>query len=422
MRRSHKNGWYECGRRGRAIGTERGSSRECRCRRCEATGRYGLRDTRTGAHQRHGVRCRRTTVRLSWTDLVEEIEEDTGLVPGLFVYDASEDGWQELRKKLKEIAGADPTSTDKGLFATYEAAGKAFDARWKDRCYPISSAGEPPPARSEWFCEGPRRDEEAIAEEERRIALVRAAVGVMLERLQHHVGSDSGPLAQPGRRKANLLFGVPTWLFTAGDERIPLMIADALGDRGGEHYQRMGLDNTYSEWGACSGIGRGVYTVQGIKAAWQRLAAQPPSEGIYGAAAFGHPLARQPAATRVLCEEGELRRWVVDELLEGLTFMTRKWNFAWPKKKPGSVSLWARYLLLGVRGLMRMREESETAFKDIERDFDEITEKLWLVEQTSHQRQWLQSKWARQFELTLWRDTAKMCRGELAPVDMPQAP
>ena len=283
--------------------------------------------------------------------------------------------------------------------------------------YPVSSAGEPPPAPCDGGQDLSERDQAAIREEHRRLLCVRDAAARMRARLERHLDIE---LARPGTRRANLLFTAPTWLFTAGDEAIPLRIARALAKRDSPEFLRLGLDNPYSEWGACSGVGRGLYSAAAIEEAWNLLRTSPPSRPIFRAAAFGHPLARQPAATRVLCADPLLRDWILAEVHEGLAFLVRKRNRSF--SKPGSVSLYARYLFLAVRALLRMKDDCPDPFQTISPAQSQIVELLTQIEATHHQRAWLQTPWAQEFELPLLQRTVRLCRGEEAPVDIPGAP
>ena len=279
------------------------------------------------------------------------------------------------------------------------------------------AAGEPPPAPYDEAQDLSERDRAAIREEHRRLLCVREAAARMRARLERHLDTA---LASPGSRHANLLFTAPTWLFTAGDETIPLRIASALAKRDSPEFFRLGLDNAYSEWGACSGVGRGLYSADAIEEAWNLLQMSPPSRGIFRAAVFGHPLARQPAATRVLCENPSLRDWVLTEVHEGLAFLVRKRNRSFPK--PGSVSLFARYIFLAVRALLRMKDECSATYEAIAPARSKIVELLTQIEATHHQRTWLETSWAQEFELPLLQRTVRLCRGEEAPVDIPGAP
>lgn len=294
---------------------------------------------------------------VKWSDMTSEPPSALRSIPELYVFEASEEGWKDVRARsrrgdarpgveslLKDVPRADNVRMRDIQDKLYQAT----KTRWEHQKFPLDSSGQPP-----------RSPDEDPKTNTQRQHLLLDATRRLLEELEEHVEANERP---KDNKVANRLHLPLTWLFTACPERaVEILIDAALGH--GNAPNVLHFENDYSAWSVYQGIGRAAKSEEALAVIFDELIGLWDGErqDKFLLAAVTHPLARRVATRTVLGERKErflrvesfLRRQL-ENLLNGV-FDPR------PDRR-GQQSLELRYITMGYRGLCQLRYHHEDWF------------------------------------------------------------
>ncbi|MCY3820137.1 MAG: hypothetical protein OXH52_12365 [Gammaproteobacteria bacterium] len=279
----------------------------------------------------------RSSVR--WSEMNTNRPPALGSIPELYVFRASEQGWQALEPLLQQVASAGVGSVERKLKNTIY---KTIRSQWKDQVFPLGSDGLPP----------------AVSDPNvnyQRGKLLTDATSVLQTELEQAV-NDVAAL-KPGI--ANRLHMPLTWLFTGCPERTVRVLSRALLEPHGAGGRTLHVDNDYSAWSIYSGIGRAVRSDDDLRTIFDKLIGNWETAGgqrqdKFLLAAVTHPLARRVSARRVLAESEER----FDRVRRFLDRQLRNLLGGYSDRRPdggSNRSLELRYITMGYRGLCQLR-------------------------------------------------------------------
>ena len=273
---------------------------------------------------------------VKWSEMAKTPPQALTSIPDLYVFRASEEGWQTLEPILRQVVEIETADFAKLSDRLY----RATQSQWQDQVFPLGSDGLPP------------RDLEVDAQREEVLS---TSTAKLLAHLESNVQSD----AKLKVSAANRLHMPLTWLFTGCPERVVTILLDALIDPQGLAGPVLHVDNDYSAWSIYSGIGRAARSADALRAifddlieVWERNGAAVQDRFLL--AAVTHPLARRVSVRTVLGESKErferVRHFLatqLDNIISGTSDL-----------RPGgraNRSLELRYVTMGYRGLCQLR-------------------------------------------------------------------
>ena len=281
----------------------------------------------------------RSSVR--WSEMESEPSPEMRSIPELYVFRASEQGWEELRPILEELV-----RKRAGTPALKDKLYKCTQRQWKNQVFPLGSDGHPPRASE-------ASDPRAFAG---ATDLLAKATGILLNELEQSV--ESNATLKP--RIANREHLPLTWLFTGCPEGATQILLDALLDETSAAASTLLVDNPFSLWSIYQGIGRTVRSDDHLKSVFDDLVGAWEASGashqdIYLLSAVTHPLARRVSARRVLGENKERFDRVLCFLRKQLDNVLQRVHDNRPSGIEERPSLELRYITMGYRGICQTR-------------------------------------------------------------------
>ena len=275
-----------------------------------------------------------------WSEMSKEQPEVLRSIPELYIFEPSEDAWENLKTLLRRVV--EDATSDTGISTKLkDELYKCTQSQWNDRKFPLGSDGQPPRMSD------PQQHRNA------RELLV-ASTKALLSDLERAIRSG-GPLAV---KEANRLHMPLTWFFTGCPERTVEILLDAIENPEGSVGCTLHMENQFSAWSIYQGAGRAARSEETLRTIFDTLIGSWECVGGQGQdkfllAAVTHPMARRAAVRRVLDESHErferVRRFLrqqLENLLDGV-------HDPRPQGKKGSLEL--RYVTMGYRGLCQVR-------------------------------------------------------------------
>ena len=266
-------------------------------------------------------------------------------VPELYIFQPSEEAWNDLKRLLHQVvtaadssAGIGPTLKD-NLY-------KCTQRQWQERKFPLGSDGEPPRTMD------PRQHRDSLR-------LVAASTEALLADLDQAVRSSE----RLSVKVANRLHLPLTWLFTGCPDRAVEILLDAIEHPVGPAGRTLHMENEFAAWSIYSGVGRAARNEEALRTIFDTLIGAWEKGGSgrqdkYLLAAVTHPMARRVAVRRVLNESRDRFERVkhflhrqLDNLLGGIRDPRPRSN----GKSRSRPSLELRYVTMGYRGLCQVR-------------------------------------------------------------------
>lgn len=280
---------------------------------------------------------------MRWSEMSVEVPEALRSIPELYVFKASEAGWQALRPLLETVVASGAKGVDTKL---KNEIYKCTNARWQDRVFPLGSDGAPPKGSDpEEFLAGKR--------------LLAAATGILQQELENSV---RGTLRLRRARgwATNRLHLPLTWLFTGCPESTVEILLDALIDPSGRVGRSLLVnENVWSAWAVYSGVGRAAQSDDALKIIFDNLVGTWVHNGgtaqdKFLLAAVTHSMARRVNVRYVLYESRERFDRVHLFLRKQLDNLLDRISDTRPRGTPNR-SLELRYITMGYRGLCQVR-------------------------------------------------------------------
>lgn len=337
---------------------------------------------------------------IKWSEMSRTPPDALCSIPELYIFEASEEGWNELEILLHQVVRLAGTKAGTSVELKQELY-KCTQKQWSERKFPLGSDGKPPRASN------PLQDRASSR-------LLAESTGALLSDLESSI---------EGRKKlsiraANRLHMPLTWLFTGCPERTVEILLDAIVNPTGASGYTLHMDNEFSAWSIYQGVGRTARSEDALRTVFDTLVGEWENEGgkrqdKFLLATVTHPMARRVAVRRVLNESRErfnrVKRFLdqhLDNLLEGRHDprpRSRSRNGSDPR-------LELRYVTMGYRGLCQVRYTNPNWFPVNGKSARQSCEKL---------RQATRSRIGRDFERDLVKRTAPYLIGEGKDPSMP---
>jgi len=328
-----------------------------------------------------------------WSEMSKEQPEVLRSIPELYIFEPSEDAWENLKTLLRRVV--EDAASDTGISTKLkDELYKCTQSQWNDRKFPLGSDGQPP------------RTSDPQQHRNARELLV-ASTEALLSDLERAIRSG-GSLAV---KEANRLHMPLTWFFTGCPERTVEILLDAIENPEGSVGRTLHMENQFSAWSIYQGVGRAARSEETLRTIFDTLIGAWEHEGgrrqnKFLLAAATHPMARRAAVRRVLDESHErferVKRFLyrqLENLLDGV-------HDPRPQGRRGSLEL--RYVTMGYRGLCQVRYAHPDWFPVDGEDVREAAMKLRRAQGVG-----------RDFERKLVERTAPYLTGEGEDPSMP---
>ena len=293
-----------------------------------------------------------STKGIKWDKLTDERPAELGSIPELFIFRASEKGWENIKPILEQIVESGRNGPDPSLrIALRNELYKCTQEQWKIGEFPLGSDGQPPrTSGGQKFRDAQR--------------LLRDAIRILVRDLEYCV--DNRMKIKVG--VANRLHLGLTWLFTGCPEEVTNILLDAIVNPNGKAGLTLHMDNEYAAWSIYSGIGRTVKSEESLRVIYDTLIGLWESGGRreqdkFLLAAVTHPLARRFLARKILNEDQKRFERVKHFLCQQLDNIVCGVQDSRPKNRR-QPSLELRYVIMGYRGLCQIRYKNREWFPD----------------------------------------------------------
>ena len=290
-----------------------------------------------------------STSGIKWDDLMDKPPPELGSIPELYIFEASEVGWENLKPILEQIVESERNGDDYSLRnALRDKLYKCTQEQWKSRKFPLGSDGQPPRTSN---------GQDYIAAQQ----LLRDARSILVRDLKYCV--DRQIKLKVG--VANRLHMGLTWLFTGCPEEVTNILLDATVNPDGQAGKTLHMDNDYSAWSIYSGVGRTVRSEESLKIIYDTLIGRWENKGgqqqdKFLLAAVSHPLARRSLVRKILNEDKKRFQRLKQFLCQQLDNIIENKHDSRPSRKHPSLEL--RYVIMGYRGLCQIRYKNPEWF------------------------------------------------------------
>ena len=285
----------------------------------------------------------RTSIR--WSEMSEDPPLALRSIPELYIFESSEEGWNELKRLLQRVVTVSRTEETISTELKDELY-RCTQTQWKERKFPLGSDGMPPHTS----------DPQQHRESRRLLAESTAALLTDLERSLESRGNVKASTA-------NRLHLPLTWLFTGCPERTVEILLDAITSPKGRTGRTLSMENDFSAWSIYSGVGRAARSEDAFRTIFDDMIGRWEDEGVqrqdkFLLAALTHPMARRVGVRKVLNECRERFERVKRFLANHLGNICRGIHDPRPRssgRNQSNPSLELRYATMGYRGLCQMR-------------------------------------------------------------------
>ena len=281
---------------------------------------------------------------IKWDDLSSEKPPILGSIPELYIFEASEEGWEDIKPILKRIVESGQSRNGSlQRISLRDELYKCTQNQWKDGRFPLGSDGLPPRTSGG---QNYGDDQE----------LLRRAIAIIVGDLEHSVENRS-QFKKAG--DSNRLHMGLTWLFTGCPDKVTNILLDAIINPDGNSGETLCIDKPYAAWSIYSGVGRTAKRREILEVIYDELLGrwEDNGDGIkqdkFLLAAVSHPLARR-YLVRILFYEDQKRFERVKRFLwRHLENIVGGIHDPRPGGKQPSLEL--RYVIMGYRGLCQIR-------------------------------------------------------------------
>ena len=288
---------------------------------------------------------------IKWDELTNERPAVLGSIPELFIFRASEEGWENIKPVLEQIVESGRNGPDPSLRITLRnELYKCTQEQWKIREFPLGSDGQPPrTSGGQKFHDAQR--------------LLRDAIRILVRDLEYCV--DNRMKIKVG--VANRLHLGLTWLFTGCPEEVTNILLDAIVNPNGKAGLTLHMNNDYVAWSIYQGVGRTVKSKESLRIIYDNLIGRWENNGgreqdKFLLAAVSHPLARRFLVRKALNEDQKRFERVKHFLCQQLDNIVRGIYDSRLKNRQPSLEL--RYVIMGYRGLCQIRYKNPEWFPD----------------------------------------------------------
>ncbi len=329
---------------------------------------------------------------IKWSDMATDRPEAFHSIPELYIFEASQEGWNDLKPLLKRVVDAGEEEIN---YQLKDDLYTCTQNQWNERKFPLGSDGQPPRTND------PQQHQASLR-------LLRESTDALLRDLESRISSRKK--LKPAT--ANRLHMPLTWLFTSCPERTVEVLLDAIENPQGKGGRTLHIDNPYSAWSIYSGVGRAARSEDSLRTIYDTLIGEWESTGgqkqdKFLLAAVTHPMARRIAVSKVLNENEERFQRVKRFLHRQLENLLKGVHDQRPRRN-GEPSIELRYITMGYRGLCQVRYANPKWFDAHGEDAKEIYNMLLGA-----------SKFGREFERNLVERTAPYLIGEGLDPSMP---
>ena len=286
---------------------------------------------------------------IKWDELTEKRPPELGSIPELYIFEASEEGWENLKPILEQIVESDRRGDDHSRrISLRDKFYECTQEQWRSRKFPLGSDGRPPRTSNgrEFY---------------RAQRLLRNATRILVRDLEYcidrHIKLEDG--------FANRLHMGLTWLFTGCPKEVTNILLDAIVNPGGKASKTLHMKKNHSAWSVYSGVGRTVNSAESLRIIYDTLIGRWENKGgkqqdKFLLAAVSHPLARRFLVRQILNEEQKRFQLVKRFLSQQLDNIICEKHDRRPSGKEPSLEL--RYVIMGYRGLCQIRYKNPEWF------------------------------------------------------------
>ena len=286
---------------------------------------------------------------IKWDKLTDERPAVLGSIPELFIFRASEEGWEKIKPILEQIVESGRNGTAPLLrIKLRNELYKCTQEQWQIGEFPLGSDGQPPrTSGGQKFHDAQR--------------LLRDAIRILVRDLEYCV--DNRMEIKLG--VANRLHMGLTWLFTGCPEEVTNILLDAVVNPNGKAGLTLQMAHEYAAWSIYSGVGRTVKSKESLRIIFDTLIERwenngRPEQDKFLLAAVSHPLARRFLARKILNEDQKRFQRVKHFLCQQLDNIVSKLHDSRPRRAQPSLEL--RYVIMGYRGLCQIRYKNPEWF------------------------------------------------------------
>ncbi|MCY4381869.1 MAG: hypothetical protein OXE44_01810 [Nitrospinae bacterium] len=292
---------------------------------------------------------------IKWSDMATDRPEAFHSIPELYIFEASQEGWNDLKPLLHRVVNAGEEEIG---YQLKNDLYKCTQKQWNERKFPLGSDGRPPRTND------PQQHQASLR-------LLRESTDALLRDLESKISSREK--LKPGI--ANRLHMPLTWLFTGCPERAVEVLLDAIADPQGNGGRTLHIDDRFSAWSIYSGVGRAARSEDSLRriydtliGEWERTGGRDQDKFLL--AAVTHPMARRVAVRRVL-NENEERFQRVKRFLHRQLENLLKGDHDQRLRRNGQPHLELRYITMGYRGLCQVRYDNPKWFDALGEDAKE---------------------------------------------------
>ena len=282
---------------------------------------------------------------IKWDDLISQKPPELASIPELYIFEASEEGWENIKPILKRIVTSDQGGNSPlQRISLRDELYECTQNQWRIGQFPLGSDGLPPRTSG-----GQKYDDDQ--------ELLRRAIAVIVRDLEHSVENR---ILFKKYGVANRLHLGLTWLFTGCPDRVTNILLEAIINPNGYSGVTLCINKEYAAWSIYSGVGRTAKRREILEVIYDELLRrwEEDGDGIkqdkFLLAAVSHPLARRYLARNLFYEDQKRFERVKRFLWRHLENIVGGIHDARPngRKQP---SLELRYVIMGYRGLCQIR-------------------------------------------------------------------
>ena len=281
---------------------------------------------------------------IKWDDLTSEKPPILGSIPELYIFEASEEGWEDIKPILKRIVASGQSGDNSSQrISLRDALYKCTQNQWKDGRFPLGSDGLPPRTSG-----GQNYDDDQ--------ELLRRAIAIIVRDLEYSVENRS-QFEKVG--DTNRLHMGLTWLFTGCPDKVTNILLEAIINPVGNSGVTLCVNKQYAAWSIYSGVGRTAKRREILEVIYDELLGRWEEDGggikqdKFLLAAVSHPLARRYLVRNLFYEDQKRFERVKRFLWRHLENIVHGIHDPRPGSKQPSLEL--RYVIMGYRGLCQIR-------------------------------------------------------------------
>ena len=286
-----------------------------------------------------------STSGLKWNELTSKRPTELSSIPELYIFESSDEGWENLKSILEQIVESGRHETDPS--SRIELRNDLYmctNQQWKSKKFPLGSDGQPPRTSN---------GRDYIAAQQ----LLRDALGVLVSDLEHRLAHQT----KMKSGEANRLHMGLTWLFTGCPEEVTNFLLDSIINPSEKTGKTLHMGKNFSAWSIYSGVGRTAKSEESLRIIYDTLIRRWENKGgqkqdKFLLAAVSHPLARRFLVRQILSEDQKRFLRVKRFLCRQLDNIVCEEHDQRPNGKQPSLEL--RYVIMGFRGLCQIRHKN----------------------------------------------------------------